>query len=111
MNILFILLVISSVVILLLNVLLFWSITAYSKMVGREAEAYRQEMRDIFGWNTREWAHNFRLYQRDAKQALERVTELEELNVIKEAKKLQQLKSLERQKESVDRELKRLTND
>lgn len=111
MNILFILLVISSAIILLLNVLLFWSIMAHSKAIAKNVAAYKRELREVFGRDDYKWASNFREYKDNANEAYEKVIKLEQLEVIKEAKKLQQLQQLEWQKENVDRELKRLKND
>lgn len=69
-----------------------------------------RELNNCFGWEEWEWAHNFREYARKVDSLVKFQMNLERLEIIKKALDVQKLEELQKRKELVEREIKKLEN-
>lgn len=81
-------------------------------MVNRDLERkykdLNQEILRVFGWDNYNWANNFRDYARKVEELIKFKKEIERLEVIKKAIEVQKLSDLNRRKEQVEQEIKKL---
>lgn len=70
----------------------------------------RQELNNCFGWDNWEWAHNFREYARKVDSLDKFQLDIERLEIIKKALDAQKLEELQKRKDLVEREIKKLEN-
>ena len=81
-------------------------------MVNRDLERkykdLNQEISRVFGWDNYDWANNFRDYARKVEELIKFKKEIERLEVIKKAIEVQKLSDLNRKKEQVEQEIKKL---
>ena len=81
-------------------------------MVNRDLERkykdLNQEILRVFGWDNYDWANNFRDYARKVEELIKFKKEIERLEVIKKAIEVQKLSDLNRKKEQVEQEIKKL---
>lgn len=70
----------------------------------------KRELNNCFGWDDWEWAHNFREYARKVEELVKFKDNLERLEIIKKALEVQKLEELQKRKELVEREIKKLEN-
>lgn len=68
----------------------------------------KRELRRAFGWEEYNWAENFGEYARKVDKLIKFKKEIERLEVIKKAIKVQKLSDLNRRKEQVEYEIKKL---
>ena len=68
----------------------------------------KRELRRAFGWEEYNWAENFGEYARKVDKLIEFKEEIERLEVIKKAIEVQKLSDLNRRKEQVEWEIKKL---
>lgn len=74
----------------------------------RKYNDLQQELSREFGWDQYEWAKNFRDYARRVEELIKFKKEIERLEVIKKALDAQSLEDLQKKKEQVEREIKKL---
>lgn len=67
-----------------------------------------RELNNSFGWEEWNWANNFREYARKVDKLIKFKEEIERLEVIKKAIEVQKLSDLNRKKEQVEQEIKKL---
>ena len=83
-------------------------------MVNRDLERkhydLKQELLRVFGWDEYEWANNFRDYAREVDKLIKFKKEIEQLEIIKKALDAQKLEELQKRKDLVEREIKKLEN-
>ena len=81
-------------------------------MVNRDLERkyynLKQELLRVFGWDEYDWAKNFRDYAREVQELIKFKKEIEQLEIIKKALEVKNLKELQKKKEQVEREIERL---
>ena len=81
-------------------------------MVNRDLERkyydLKQEILRVFGWDEYDWANNFRDYARKVEELIKFKKEIEQLEIIKKALEVKNLKELQKKKEQVEREIERL---
>ena len=81
-------------------------------MVNRDLERkyynLKQELLRVFGWDEYDWAKNFRDYAREVQELIKFKKEIEQLEIIKKALEVKNLKELKKKKEQVEREIERL---
>ena len=81
-------------------------------MVNRDLERkyynLKQELLRVFGWDEYDWAKNFRDYAREVQKLIKFKKEIEQLEIIKKALEVKNLKELQKKKEQVEREIERL---
>ena len=81
-------------------------------MVNRDLERkyydLKQEILRVFGWDEYDWANNFRDYARKVEGLIKFKKEIEQLEIIKKATEVQKLSELNRRKEQVEQEIKKL---
>ena len=70
----------------------------------------RRELNNSFGWDDWEWAHNFREYARKVDSLDKFQMDIERLEIIKKALDAQKLEELQKRKDLVEREIKKLEN-
>ena len=70
----------------------------------------RRELNNCFGWDDWEWAHNFREYARKVDSLDKFQMDIERLEIIKKALDAQKLEELQKRKDLVEREIKKLEN-
>lgn len=70
----------------------------------------RRELNNCFGWDDWEWAHNFREYARKVDSLDKFQMDIERLEIIKKALDVQKLEELQKRKDLVEREIKKLEN-
>lgn len=68
----------------------------------------KRELRRAFGWEEYNWAENFGEYARKVDNLIEFKKEIEQLEIIKKATEVQKLSDLNRRKEQVEYEIKKL---
>jgi hypothetical protein len=68
----------------------------------------KRELRRAFGWEEYNWAENFREYAQKVDELIEFKKEIEQLEIIKKATEVHQLSELNRRKEQVEQEIKKL---
>lgn len=68
----------------------------------------KRELRRAFGWEEYNWAENFGEYARKVDKLIKFKKEIERLEVIKKAIEVQKLSDLNRRKEEVEWEIKKL---
>lgn len=83
-------------------------------MVNRDLERkyydLKQEIVRVFGWEEYDWANNFRDYARKVEGLIKFKKEIEQLEIIKKALDAQKLEELQKRKDLVEREIKKLEN-
>ena len=83
-------------------------------MVNRDLERkykdLNQEISRVFGWEEYDWANNFRDYARKVDSLDKFRMNIERLEIIKRALDAQKLEELQKRKELVEREIKKLEN-
>ena len=70
----------------------------------------RRELNNCFGWEEWEWAHNFRGYARTVDSLDKFRMDIERLEIIKRALDAQKLEELQKRKDLVECEIKKLEN-
>ena len=97
--------------------LLFWGMIVISSLViGMSIyilmidkfNEQKRELRRAFGWEEYNWAENFGDFARKVDKLIEFKKEIERLEVIKKAIEVQKLSDLNRRKEQVEWEIKKL---
>ena len=68
----------------------------------------KRELRRAFGWEEYDWAENFGDYARKVDKLIKFKEEIERLEIIKKATEVQKLSELNRRKEQVEQEIKKL---
>ena len=76
--------------------------------LARKFNEQKRELRRAFGWEEYDWAENFRDYARKVDKLIKFKEEIERLEVIKKAIEVQKLSDLNRRKEQVEQEIKKL---
>ena len=79
-----------------------------NKLLMEKFNDQRRELRRVFGWEEYNWAENFREYARKVDKLIEFKKEIEQLEIIKKATEVQKLSELNRRKEQVEQEIKKL---
>lgn len=74
----------------------------------RKFNEQKRELRRAFGWEEYDWAENFGDYARKVDKLIKFKEEIERLEVIKKAIEVQKLSDLNRKKEQVEQEIKKL---
>lgn len=74
----------------------------------RKINEQKRELRRVFGWEEYDWAENFGDYARKVDKLIGFKEEIERLEVIKKAIEVQKLSDLNRKKEQVEQEIKKL---
>ena len=70
----------------------------------------KRELRRAFGWETYDWGNNFSEYARKVDSLDKFRMNIERLEIIKRALDAQKLEELQKRKELVEREIKKLEN-
>ena len=68
----------------------------------------KRELRRTFGWEEYNWSENFREYAQNVDKLIEFKKEIEQLEIIKKAIEVKKLSELNRRKEQVEQEIKKL---
>ena len=76
----------------------------------RKYNDLQQELRREFGWENYDWGKNFSEYARKVEKLIKFKDNLERLEVIKKALDAQSFEDLQKKKEQVEREIKKLEN-
>lgn len=83
-------------------------------MVNRDLERkykdLNQEIIRVFGWEEYDWANNFRDYARKVEELIKFKKEIEQLEIIKKSLEAKSLEELQKRKDLVEREIKKLEN-
>ena len=79
-----------------------------NKLLMDKFNDQKRELRRAFGWEEYNWAENFGEYARKVDKLIEFKKEIEQLEIIKKATELQKLSELNRRKEQVEQEIKKL---
>lgn len=74
----------------------------------RKFNEQKRELRRAFGWEEYDWAENFGDYARKVDKLIKFKEEIERLEVIKKAIEVQKFSDLNRKKEQVEQEIKKL---
>lgn len=74
----------------------------------RKYNDLQQELSREFGWENYHWGNNFRDYARKVEELIKFKDNLERLEIIKKALDVQKLEELQKRKELVEREIKKL---
>lgn len=74
----------------------------------RKFNEQKRELRRTFGWEEYDWAENFGDYARKVDKLIKFKEEIERLEVIKKAIEVQKLSDLDRKKEQIEQEIKKL---
>ena len=75
---------------------------------ARKFNEQKRELRRVFGWEEYDWAENFGDYARKVDKLIKFKEEIERLELIKKAIEVQKLSDLNRKKEQVEQEIKKL---
>ena len=76
----------------------------------RKYNDLQQELSREFGWENYDWGNNFREYARKVEELIKFKDNLEQLEIIKKALDVQKLEELQKRKDLVEREIKKLEN-
>ena len=76
----------------------------------RKYNDLQQELSREFGWENYYWGKNFSEYARNVEGLIKFKDNLERLEIIKKALDVQKLEELQKRKELVEREIKKLEN-
>lgn len=76
----------------------------------RKYNNLQQELSREFGWENYDWGKNFSEYARKVEGLIKFKDNLERLEIIKKALDVQKLEELQKRKELVEREIKKLEN-
>ncbi len=79
-----------------------------NKLLMDKFNDQKRELRRAFGWEEYNWAENFGDFARKVDKLIEFKKEIERLEVIKKAIEVQELSDLNRRKEQVEWEIKKL---
>ncbi|HEM5914760.1 hypothetical protein K6V64_05580 [Streptococcus suis] len=79
------------------------------KEIDRKQESYKRELRRMFGWDESEWRYWFDDYKKKVDRATKEIKELNNLDLIKQGKKLATLQKLQREQEETKKEIDKLT--
>lgn len=79
-----------------------------NKLLMDKFNDQKRELRRAFGWEEYNWAENFGEYARKVDKLIEFKKEIERLEIIKKATEVQKLSELNRRKEQVEQEIKKL---
>nr|DAX79667.1 MAG TPA: CHD-like protein [Caudoviricetes sp.] len=79
-----------------------------NKLLMDKFNDQKMELRRAFGWEEYNWAENFGEYARKVDKLIKFKEEIERLEVIKKAIEVQKLSDLNRKKEQVEQEIKKL---
>lgn len=74
----------------------------------RKYNDLQQELSREFGWEKYDWGNNFSEYARKVEELIKFKDNLERLEIIKKALDVQKLEELQKRKELVEREIKKL---
>ena len=74
----------------------------------RKYNDLQQELSRVFGWESYDWGNNFREYAQKVEGLIKFKDNLEQLEIIKEALDVQKLEELQKRKDLVEREIKKL---
>jgi hypothetical protein len=76
----------------------------------RKYNDLQQELSREFGWESYDWGNNFSEYARKVEELIKFKDNLERLEIIKKALDVQKLEELQKRKDLVEREIKKLEN-
>lgn len=76
--------------------------------IRRKYNDLQQELSRTFGWENYDWGNNFSEYARKVEELVKFKDNLERLEIIKKALDVQKLEELQKRKELVEREIKKL---
>ena len=79
-----------------------------NKLLMDKFNDQKRELRRTFGWEEYGWAENFRGYANKVDELIKFKKEIEQLEVIKKAIEVHELEKLNRRKEQVEWEIKKL---
>ena len=74
----------------------------------RKYNDLQQELSRVFGWESYDWGNNFREYAQKVEGLIKFKDNLEQLEIIKKALDVQKLEELQKRKDLVEREIKKL---
>ena len=74
----------------------------------RKYNDLQQELSRVFGWENYDWGNNFREYAQKVEGLIKFKDNLERLEIIKKALDVQKLEELQKRKDLVEREIKKL---
>ncbi len=74
----------------------------------RKYNDLQQELSRVFGWENYDWGNNFREYAQKVEGLIKFKDNLEQLEIIKKALDVQKLEELQKRKDLVEREIKKL---
>ena len=80
----------------------------FNNELQKKYNELKRELRRAFGWEEYNWAENFGEFARKVDKLIEFKKEIERLEVIKKAIEVQKLSDLNRRKEQVEYEIKKL---
>lgn len=78
--------------------------------IRRKYNDLQQELSRAFGWENYDWGNNFSEYDRKVEELVKFKDNLERLEIIKKALDVQKLEELQKRKDLVEREIKKLEN-
>ena len=76
--------------------------------IRRKYNDLQQELSRAFGWESYDWGNNFSEYARKVEELVKFKNNLERLEIIKKALDVQKLEELQKRKDLVEREIKKL---
>lgn len=76
--------------------------------IRRKYNDLQQEFSRVFGWENYDWGNNFREYAQKVEGLIKFKDNLEQLEIIKKALDVQKLEELQKRKDLVEREIKKL---
>ena len=80
----------------------------FNNELQKKYNELKRELRRAFGWEEYNWAENFGEFARKVDKLIEFKKEIERLEVIKKAIEVQKLSDLNRRKEQVEYEIKKV---
>ena len=99
---------IASLLISAMTFYIMYSQAMINRDLERKYKDLNQEISRVFGWDNYDWAENFGEYAREVDKLIKFKEEIERLEVIKKAIEVQKLSDLNRKKEQVEQEIKKL---
>lgn len=80
----------------------------FNNSLSQKYKELDRELRRAFGWEQYHWADNFNDYARKVEDLIKFKKEIKQLEVIKKALDAQTLEDLQKKKEQVEQEIKKL---
>lgn len=99
---------IACLLISVMTIYIMYSQALVNRDLVRKYHDLKNEFLHAFGWDEYKWADNFRDYARKVEELIKFKKEIERLEIIKKAIKVQKLSDLNRRKIEVEQEIEKL---